>query len=1225
MNESQIFAEALKRGNVAERQAYLDGACGNNAELRNQVEGLLKSANQNDSFLEHPAANLELTVDHAVNLANDLKPIPEDKSGTMIGCYKLLQKIGEGGMGTVWMAEQQEPVRRMIALKLVKVGMDSSSVIARFEAERQALALMDHPNIARIFDAGIIGQRPYFVMELVKGKPITKYCDELRLAPQQRLELFVHVCHAIQHAHQKGIIHRDIKPSNVLVAPYDGRPVVKIIDFGVAKATGQRLTDKTMFTEFGAVVGTLEYMSPEQAELNNQDIDTRSDIYALGVLIYELLTGSTPLDRKSLKVQAMLEMLRMIREEEPPKPSTRLSTDAALPSISEQRQTDPAKLTKLMKGELDWIIMKSLDKDRNRRYETANGLAKDIQNYLAGETVEACPPTLGYRLRKAYRKNKTAVGVVTAFVLILMTSAAASSILALKARRAEEMASAARDAALVAEKTAELEKENALNSRDQLQNALYASDMQMAASAWKDKQRSRMLDLLNRQIPQPGQADLRAFEWHFLDRQCHQSKRLLELPEGPKTITADGTRVYLRAFTENPSNGTRRYYFRIWDLISGKELPEYEPFPGENCKFLTLQSLNAKGNRAIAYAQIPGKENPAELVVIRKVVDLESRKDLFLLPISKVDESVTVSMGGNDEWLVMQPNQNPNKVPQSSITVWNLVERKVVRTISLADKEFFASASSAIDPNAARFTAIVSVVTPAPGAFNEMRTWDLQTGKELWRVPVEGTFISSLRYSPDGKFLAQAPYDQQVINLRNPANGELIHKLILPGPNTTMSQKLMHFNMDSSKLASSLPNMSGISVWEIPAAPTHQDIQPFKTFSSDARVARTAFGADGQSLIVASSEPAVESFELGARNTLYPGPKGGRLYVVSGVGPNTGRSWAIWQFPDANQPTYEFRVWDFTGRVLLAKRVNSLANSMDDWFSCSLTPDGKKFIHTQSYTHLSDATNDRAIICLWDVESQAELSRNELPGGRIQLGAIHPDGRHIAMARKRQARPLSNRGPYRTRLSLWNLIDNKEKYGEDIDGYVIGAAGADFSSDGTRVAWSLGFGNQEATTELRVWDVTNQKILWKRNDWNNRVFNNLERPVFSHDCRFVLVSKNDFATTNELFVLDAQTGRELRPAITSPSGNLQHLRITPDGKRMFALTTTSQTFPPSFDSAVVWDLVNGREMLNIPLTSVWAMSLDRVGQQLRILKSLPGSSDLTLETFDATPRSHASK
>ena len=443
MSESLIFASALKKKTVAEREAYLEGACGNNAELRKQVEELLRLQEEEKSFLEKPAARIEATVDiPAGNWIDSAPPNAEseDKSGTMIGPYKLLQKIGEGGMGTVWMAEQQSPVRRMIALKLVKASMNSAKIVARFEAERQALALMDHPNIARIYDAGIAGQRPFFVMELVKGTPITQYCDEHRLSPKQRLELFVSVCTAIQHAHQKGIIHRDIKPSNVLVAPYDGRPVVKVIDFGVAKATAQQLTDKTMYTEFGAIIGTLEYMSPEQAELNNQDIDTRSDIYALGVLLYELLTGSTPLNRKRLKEQAMLEMLRLVREQEPPKPSTRLSTDEALPSISAQRHTDPAKLTKLMRGELDWIALKSLEKDRNRRYDTANSFAMDVQRYLAGDAVWACPPSATYRLKKFLKRNKGPVLAAGLLLFALLAGMAGTTIGLIRARTAEGLA-----------------------------------------------------------------------------------------------------------------------------------------------------------------------------------------------------------------------------------------------------------------------------------------------------------------------------------------------------------------------------------------------------------------------------------------------------------------------------------------------------------------------------------------------------------------------------------------------------------------------------------------------------------------------------------------------------------------------------------------------------------------------------------------------------------------
>ncbi len=433
-----VFLAASDLADPVERAACLDRECGKDVELRARVEALLRANaaplsehEPRDATWTFPANSppAETASHHAGK---------DGHAGTIIaGKYTLVEVVGEGGMGSVWRAKQTEPVKRFVAVKLIKAGMDSKQVLARFEAERQALALMDHPNIAKVLDGGLHDHRPYFVMELVKGTPITEYCDKCKLTPKERLELFVQVCQAIQHAHQKGIIHRDIKPSNVLIALYDDKPVVKVIDFGVAKATGAALTEHTIDTGFGGVVGTPQYMSPEQATFNNLDIDTRSDVYALGVLLYELLAGSPPFSGAELKKKGLLEILRVVREEEPPRPSTKLSTADALPSLSANRGTEPKKLAGLLRNELDWIVMKALEKDRSRRYETANGFAADVNRYLSGEAVLAHPPSRGYRVKKFVRRNKGQVIAVSLVFFALLAGMVGTSLGLVEAKRQE--------------------------------------------------------------------------------------------------------------------------------------------------------------------------------------------------------------------------------------------------------------------------------------------------------------------------------------------------------------------------------------------------------------------------------------------------------------------------------------------------------------------------------------------------------------------------------------------------------------------------------------------------------------------------------------------------------------------------------------------------------------------------------------------------------------------
>jgi eukaryotic-like serine/threonine-protein kinase len=556
LREQAIFLAAVKAG-PEDRKAILDAECGDTG-LRQRVEALL-AAHDADGSLPPAAPPLEETQAF------------EAAAGAMIaGKYKLLEEIGYGGMGVVWMAEQRTPVRRLVALKLIKAGMDSRTVIARFEAERQALAMMDHPNIARVFDGGITEQgRPYFAMELVRGLPITQYCDQRRMTVRDRLLLFIQVCHAVQHAHQKGIIHRDIKPSNVLVTEHDAQPVPKVIDFGLAKAIGGTgvLTEHTVFTGFGRIAGTPLYTAPEQVAINSIDVDTRVDVYALGVLLYELITGSTPLDRERLKQAAWDEVCRVIREEEPPRPSARVSTSALLANLAASRHTEPAKLCGLIRGDLDWIVLKALDKERRLRYDTATALVADIERHLNDEPVVAAPPTAGYRARKFVRKHRTGAFVGAVIAALLLLGLASTT---WQWRRADSNAATALQNERKAEiqrNVAETQKTEADNQRDAAETEAYIANIALGQAAmqsdnWPEARRRLSLCAESK----------RGFEWRFLWEKAQSIVACL--PEG-YGLSPDKRLWLARASADS---------VQLWDLAGnrvGKPMAGEAPSPSE--------------------------------------------------------------------------------------------------------------------------------------------------------------------------------------------------------------------------------------------------------------------------------------------------------------------------------------------------------------------------------------------------------------------------------------------------------------------------------------------------------------------------------------------------------------------------------------------------------------------------------------------------------------------
>ncbi len=620
--KGDILRQTLKRRTPQERAAFLDGACGGDGALRAEMEALLAGKKENEGTVPPNAGVAALQLEEGstqdMPMLLDQTPVTEGP-GTVIGRYRLLEKIGEGGFGVVYVAEQREPVKRRVALKIIKLGMDTNQVVARFEAERQALALMDHPNIAKVLDAGATqAGRPYFVMGLVKGITITKYRDQEKLATRDRLDLFIKVCQAIQHAHQKGIIHRDIKPSNILVTLHDGVPVPKVIDFGIAKATQQELTEKTVYTQLQQFIGTPAYMSPEQAEMSGLDIDTRSDIYSLGVLLYELLTGSTPFDTKELMASGLDEMRKIIRERQPVRPSTRLTQQlrlAADPKIANRKSQ--------IANDLDWIVMKCLEKDRTRRYDTANGLAMDLKRHLNNEPVLARPPSTAYRLQKAWRRNKLVFTAGVAVATALVVGIGVSTWQAVVAIRAKTEALQAKTKAVTAQMQAETSQQAEKEQRQRAEKGeaearqnLYAAHMNLAFQAVQENNIGYALRLLDLHRPQPGQPDLRGWEWRYIWKLC-QSDELMRLGSHSNTVLDAVFSPKGDVLATCSSDHT----VKLWDITAQRETALL-PHEGE----VYAAAFSADGNR-LATACADGN---------LRLWDVATRREISRVPVGNV-------------------------------------------------------------------------------------------------------------------------------------------------------------------------------------------------------------------------------------------------------------------------------------------------------------------------------------------------------------------------------------------------------------------------------------------------------------------------------------------------------------------------------------------------------------------------------------------------------------
>ncbi|MHC4211750.1 MAG: protein kinase domain-containing protein [Planctomycetota bacterium] len=1085
-----IYNAALKKQSEKERSDYLDAVCGNNNPVRDRVEALLKAHHEAGDFLEVGDVGLDVTVEG--------RPVLEGP-GTKIGRYKLLELIGQGGMGLVYLAQQQEPVRRQVALKIIKPGMDSRQVIARFEAERQALALLDHSNIARVLDAGTTKTaRPYFVMEYVKGISITKYCDRHKLSVEKRLKLFLRVCEAVHHAHQKGIIHRDIKPSNILVFEQDDRAVPKIIDFGIAKAVTQPLTQQTLFTRQGQFLGTPEYMSPEQANMGNEDTDTRADIYSLGVVLYELLAGAPPFDHKVLEKLGFAQFQRILQEEEPPRPSLRFTAlGEEAKEIAEKRHTQVVALARRLHRELEWIPLKAMRKDRSRRYRSASELADDIQNYLSGAPLIAGPETAIYRVKKFVRKHAGSVTMVALLTVVIVIGLVASIVMGCRAEHARKKET---DARAQAQKQQSIAVEHA----EKYRRLWYVHSIALADVAYRDSKIRRVRELLDA-CPK----DLRGWEWYRLNHISDQS--LMTLCGHARSALAvrfspDGKRII--------SGGKETV--RLWDAATGTELLELRAQQGISVD----AALSLDGQRLVS-AIIGGTVN---------IWDLD-RQD------GSVDLAPTITTKIDNPWSCRIPYMKcaalstdakyiAASCPDRTIRVWDTATGANLKTLQGHDESATAVA----------FNSDGSRIVSADDT--TIKLWDTATGNELRTLQGHESGVLAVAFSPDGKRIAAACWDATA-KLWDISNGT--------GPQVFKHKELVTsvaFAPDSKRLASGSSDAT-IKLWDVQSGAELNTLR-----GHAAGVHSLAFSPDGRRIVSASGDKTIKVWVPDIDNEYMTlqvrdhevdyiefSPDGKR--IVSSSKHEGIKAWD----PATGAELMEIRGLKSAGTVIYSpdgeriiaadgndikvcdasngKELMSLSGHKGAICSMSYNPDG---------TTIVSGSQD-SMIKIWDVAAGAELMNLGGHTSRIRAVAFSPDGKTIVSGSENGTIKMWDTG---SGAEVMTLHENEAT--EDTAGFRRVHA-VTFSPNGKHIASAsfIGRGNT-----IRIWDATSG-VEVKSLRGHRRVVTSL---TFSPNGKRI-VSGGAFGTIK---LWDFATGTEVMTLRHHERGYVGCIKFSPDGQ-----------------------------------------------------------------------------